>query len=193
MTNTNQANTQSTGGLVSQGIGYVNGIEWKTKGDNSFLVCKVAAIVGPQQYIFFSCIVNGEEAKSQIGQCIEACQAENKILIRFKMSINSLFAYQTNEGNLDASINGSLFDVSYIKIENQVVYQRSTENGDCQQPEHQQAPAPKSNANKGNSSYQAKGKGQQKGNNNQASNKQPVKPRQQKQGNASYGSYGQYA
>ncbi|UYZ83098.1 DUF3577 domain-containing protein [Entomomonas sp. E2T0] len=191
MTNTNQANTntQSTGGLVSEGIGYVNNIEWRTKDDGqSFLVCKVAAITGSQQYVFTSCVVNGEQAKQLIAQCIEASQAENKILIRFKMSINNLYAYQTNEGDLGAVINGSLFDVSYIKIENQVVYQRSAENG-TQQPE--QAPAPQPNANKGNKSYQAKGKGQQKGKNNQASNKQPAKPQQQ--GNASYGSFGQFA
>lgn len=144
MTHSNQANTQqSTGGLMTQGIGYVSAIEWKTSKDGKeFLACKVAAIVGPQQYMFFSCVVNGDEAKEHIEQCIDACLAENKILIRFKMSLNNIYAYQKNDGELGATLNSSLFDISYVKIENQVVYQRVADENQEAAPVANNGPRP---------------------------------------------------
>lgn len=163
MTHSNQVNAQSTGGLITQGIGYVSAIEWKTSKDGKeFLACKVAAIVGPQQYMYFSCVVNGDEAKEHIDQCIDACLAENKILIRFKMSLNTIYAYQKNDGELGATLNSSLFDISYVKIENQVVYQRVADENESV---NQKAAPVESNGPRPQSQTGSRGNGRPQSNN----------------------------
>lgn len=116
--------------LVTTGIGYLSGVEWKKSHDgNSFLTCTVAAIHGNQQYIYTQCVVCGDEAIGHIDQCLEASNAENKILIRFSLGLTGVNAYLKNDGTGTpaACLKGNLFKVTYVKIENQVVFQASQE------------------------------------------------------------------
>lgn len=130
MTNQTQSKPAS---LVTTGIGYLSNVAWKeSREGNSFLTCTVAAIHGNQQYIYHQCVVCGDEAIGHIDQCLEASNAENKILIRFSLGLTGVNAYLNNEGSPAACLKGNLFKVTYIKIENQVVFQASQEANDYQ-------------------------------------------------------------
>lgn len=135
---TNQTQAFKPVSLVTTGIGYVSNVEWKeSREGNSFLTCTLAAIHGNQQYIYTQCVVCGDEAIGHISQCLEASNAENKILIRFSLGLTGINAYLKNDNSPAACLKGNLFKVSYIKIENQVVYQASEEANDYQNDDFQ--------------------------------------------------------
>ena len=88
---TNQANESQYFDLHTTGIGYLNRIrEVKPKGRGAkpFLAVTVAALCGSKEaveYRYIDCNVVGAEAEKLVRRCIEAVNAEKKVLVSFRI------------------------------------------------------------------------------------------------------------
>lgn len=112
------------------GLGYLNRIrEVKPKKGDAFLACDIAALNGPSDevsYVRFDTRVSGTEAQHLVRRCIQAVDAEKKVMIGFRLGDlwTDIFTYSKgkNAGNPGVSLKARLLFVSWIKVDGQLVY-----------------------------------------------------------------------
>src|SRR3546814_7495640 len=79
------SNEKSYFDLHITGLGYLNRIrEVKPKKGDAFLACDIAALNGPSDdvsYVRFDTRVSGSEAQHLVRRCIQAVDAEKKVMI----------------------------------------------------------------------------------------------------------------
>ncbi|WP_273805844.1 MULTISPECIES: STY4534 family ICE replication protein [unclassified Pseudomonas] len=129
----NQANESQYFDLHTTGIGYLNRIrEVKPKGRGAkpFLAVTVAALCGSKEaveYRYIDCNVVGTEAEKLVRRCIEAVNAEKKVLVSFRIGDcwADPFTYSSGpkQGQHGASLKGRLLYIGWIKVEGEFVYE----------------------------------------------------------------------
>ncbi|WP_282282412.1 STY4534 family ICE replication protein [Pseudomonas sp. PS02302] len=129
----NQANESQYFDLHTTGIGYLNRIrEVKPKGRGAkpFLAVTVAALCGSKEaveYRYIDCNVVGAEAEKLVRRCIEAVNAEKKVLVSFRIGDcwADPFTYSSGpkQGQHGASLKGRLLYIGWIKVEGEFVYE----------------------------------------------------------------------
>jgi len=112
------------------GLGYLNRIrEVKPKKGDAFLACDIAALNGPSDdvaYVRFDTRVSGSEAQHLVRRCIQAVDAEKKVMIGFRLGDlwTDTFTYSKGKraGEQGVSLKARLLFVSWIKVDGQLVY-----------------------------------------------------------------------
>ena len=133
------------------GLGYLNRIrEVKPKKGDAFLACDIAALNGPNDdvsYVRFDTRVSGSEAQHLVGRCIDAVEAERKVMIGFRLGDlwTDIFTYSKGKraGEQGVSLKARLLFISWIKVDGKLVYKaepKPTEaddrqDGDARTPE----------------------------------------------------------
>ena len=111
--------------LHTAGIGYISRIrEVKPKKGQPFLACKVSALCGPTdavEYRPFDCRVSGAEAEKLVRRCMEAVEAERKVLIGFNIGDIYPDLYAVG-GETKVMMKGRLLRIDWIKVDGQNVY-----------------------------------------------------------------------
>ncbi len=124
------SNEKSFFDLHVTGLGYLNRIREVTprKGD-PFLACDIAALNGPSddpEYRYFDVRVSGTEAQHLVRRCMEAVEAEKKVLIGFRLGDlwTDLFTYTKGKraGEQGVSLKARLLYVGWIKVDGKTVY-----------------------------------------------------------------------
>ena len=147
------------------GLGYLNRIrEVKPKKGDAFLACDIAALNGPSDdvaYVRFDTRVSGSEAQHLVRRCIQAVDAEKKVMIGFRLGDlwTDTFTYSKGKraGEQGVSLKARLLFVSWIKVDGKLVYKAEpkpteTDERDSEAtlesdvPASQQGPAPASSA-----------------------------------------------
>ena len=132
------------------GLGYLNRIrEVKPKKGDAFLACDIAALNGPSDdvsYVRFDTRVSGSEAQHLVRRCIQAVDAEKKVMIAFRLGDlwTDIFTYSKgkNAGQQGVSLKARLLFVSWIKIDGEMVYKAEPKTTDDAASED--APSPSS-------------------------------------------------
>ena len=112
------------------GLGYLNRIrEVKPKKGDAFLACDIAALNGPSDdvaYVRFDTRVSGSEAQHLVRRCIQAVDAEKKVMIGFRLGDlwADTFTYSKGKraGEQGVSLKARLLFVSWIKVDGKLVY-----------------------------------------------------------------------
>jgi len=112
------------------GLGYLNRIrEVKPKKGDAFLACDIAALNGPSDdvsYVRFDTRVSGSEAQHLVRRCIDAVEAERKVMIGFRLGDlwTDTFTYSKGKrvGEQGVSLKARLLFVSWIKVEGKLEY-----------------------------------------------------------------------
>jgi len=120
------------------GIGYLNRIrEVKPKKGDAFLACDIAALNGPSDdvsYVRFDTRVSGSEAQHLVRRCIQAVDAEKKVMIGFRLGDlwTDTFTYSKGKraGEQGVSLKARLLFVSWIKVGGQLVYKAEAKAAD---------------------------------------------------------------
>jgi hypothetical protein len=140
--------------LHINGIGYLNRareVEVKGRGRSAqpFLAVDVTALRGDAndvQYTRFDCRVSGREAQQVIRQLMPAIQAEQKVLVGFRLGdlYAESFQYKSGEkaGQTGISLKARLLFVAWAKVDGQLVYKApdKTSAAESQGP-HEAVPA----------------------------------------------------
>ncbi|VFR32218.1 FIG051360: Periplasmic protein TonB, links inner and outer membranes [plant metagenome] len=137
------SNEKSYFDLHITGLGYLNRIrEVKPKKGDSFLACDIAALNGPSDdvsYARFDTKVSGSEAQHLVRRCIDAVEAEKKVLIGFRLGDlwTDIFTYTKgkNEGKPGVSLKARLLFVSWIKVDGELVYKAEPKPADTDERE----------------------------------------------------------
>ncbi|MDR6610546.1 STY4534 family ICE replication protein [Pseudomonas synxantha] len=116
------------------GLGYLNRIrEVKPKKGEPFLACDIAALNGPTnspEYRRFDVRVSGTEAQQLVRRCVQAVEAERKVLIGFRLGDlwSDTFTYSkgARAGEQGVSLKARLLMVNWIKIDGDLVYKRES-------------------------------------------------------------------
>jgi len=124
------SNEKSYFDLHITGLGYLNRIrEVKPKKGDPFLACDIAALNGPSDdvsYVRFDTRVSGTEAQHLVSRCIEAVEAEKKVMIGFRLGDlwTDIFTYTKgkNVGKPGVSLKARLLFISWIKVDGKLVY-----------------------------------------------------------------------
>ncbi|MBP6636366.1 MAG: DUF3577 domain-containing protein [Sulfuritalea sp.] len=124
------SNEKSYFDLHITGLGYLNRIrEVKPKKGDSFLACDIAALNGPSDdvsYVRFDARVSGSEAQHLVRRCIQAVDAEKKVMIGFRLGDlwTDTFTYSKGKraGEQGVSLKARLLFVSWIKVDGKLVY-----------------------------------------------------------------------
>ncbi|TCL02198.1 STY4534 family ICE replication protein [Sodalis ligni] len=127
--------------LHISGLGYLNRIrEVKPKKGDAFLACDIAALNGPSDdasYVRFDTRVSGSEAQHLVRRCIDAVEAEKKVMIGFRLGDlwTDTFTYSKGKraGEQGVSLKARLLFISWIKVDGKQVYKaeaKSTETDD---------------------------------------------------------------
>lgn len=112
------------------GLGYLNRIrEVKPKKGDTFLACDIAALNGSSDdvsYVRFDTRVSGSEAQHLVRRCIEAVDAEKKVMIGFRLGDlwADTFTYSKGKraGEQGVSFKARLLLISWIKVDGKLVY-----------------------------------------------------------------------
>ncbi|MCK9987920.1 MAG: hypothetical protein AzoDbin1_04392 [Azoarcus sp.] len=112
------------------GLGYLNRIrEVKPKKGDAFLACDIAALNGPSDdvsYVRFDTRVSGSEAQHLVRRCIDAVEAERKVMIWFRLGDlwTDTFTYSKGKraGEQGVSLKARLLFISWIKVDGKLVY-----------------------------------------------------------------------
>lgn len=111
--------------LHTAGIGYISRIrEVKPKKGGAFLACKVSALCGAAdavEYRPFDCRVSGAEAEKLVYRCMDAVNADKKVLIGFNIGDIYPDLYEFN-GETKVMMKGRLLRIDWIKVDGQTVY-----------------------------------------------------------------------
>ncbi|MFQ8213670.1 STY4534 family ICE replication protein [Klebsiella pneumoniae] len=142
------------------GLGYLNRIrEVKPKKGEPFLACDIAALNGPSDdvsYVRFDTRVSGTDAQHLIRRCIDAVEAEKKVMIGFRLGDlwTDTFTYSKGKraGEQGVSLKARLLFVSWIKVDGVLKYkaepkpaeseQDAAEQSDASAPAPQEKPVP---------------------------------------------------
>lgn len=116
--------------LITRGIGYLSRPKDVTPKDgDSFLSCTIAALVGPVgecEYRYFDTIVTAMDAQHLVRRCVQAVEAERKVLVAFRLNGMKASPYIRTKGERagepDASLESTLVHIGLIKIDGQQVY-----------------------------------------------------------------------
>ncbi|KTT49686.1 hypothetical protein SB11R_10140 [Pseudomonas oryzihabitans] len=127
----NQANESKYFDLHTSGIGYLSRVrEVPVRKAKPFLAVTVAALCGSKddvEYRYIDCNVVGAEAEKLVRRCIEAVNAEKKVLVSFRIGDcwADPFTYSSGpkKGTPGASLKGRLLYIGWIKVDGEYVYQ----------------------------------------------------------------------
>lgn len=116
--------------LITRGIGYLNRPKDVTPKDrDAFLSCSIAALAGPvdePEYRYIEAIVETVDAQHLVRRCVQAIEAERKVLIAFRLNDMKIDPYirtrGEHAGEAAASLESKLIHVGMIKIDGQKVY-----------------------------------------------------------------------
>ncbi|WP_022964681.1 DUF3577 domain-containing protein [Halopseudomonas pelagia] len=116
--------------LVTRGIGYLNRPkEVKPNTSDAFLSCSIGALAGPvdePEYRYFDTIVAATDAQVLVRQCVQAIEAESKVLISFRLNDMKIDPYIRNKGERAgepaASLKSTLIHIGLIKVDGQQVF-----------------------------------------------------------------------
>jgi hypothetical protein len=116
--------------LITHGIGYLNRPKEVTpKAGDPFLACSVGALAGPvddPEYRYIDSIVATTEAQHLVRRCVQAVEAESKVLIAFRLNDMKADAFIRTKGDHagepGVSLESTLIGISLIKIDGQQVY-----------------------------------------------------------------------
>lgn len=136
------------------GLGYLNRVrEVKPKKGEPFLACDIAALNGPSDdvsYVRFDTRVSGTDAQHLIRRCIDAVEAEKKVMIGFRLGDlwTDTFTYSKGKraGEQGVSLKARLLFVSWIKVDGVLKYKAEPKPAESEQDAAEQsaasAPAP---------------------------------------------------
>lgn len=136
--------TQEVSGFYdfhARGCGYMSRVRWVSprRGgrNNEFLACAINAVHGSvddPDYSYMDLIVSGDEAKELVAQLEDASNNKRKIFVSFVVGDVYAHAYtrpakdsrgrETGEDEINAIIKGRLLLLTYVKVDDQVFYQR---------------------------------------------------------------------
>lgn len=127
------------------GLGYLNRIrEVKPKKGDAFLACDIAALNGPCDkvaYVRFDTRVSGSQAQHLVRRCINAVEAEKKVLVGFRLgdlwSDIFTFAKGKHAGEQAVSLKARLLFISWIKVDGELVFKaepKTTDAGESATP-----------------------------------------------------------
>jgi len=116
--------------LITRGIGYLNRPKEVTPPDGDpFLSCSIAALSGPindPDYRYIETIVVNADARHLVRRCVQAVEAEKKVLIAFRLNDMKADPYIRTKGEkageAAATLESKLIHVGLIKIDGQQVY-----------------------------------------------------------------------
>ncbi|MDP9123497.1 MAG: STY4534 family ICE replication protein [Pseudomonadota bacterium] len=136
------------------GLGYLNRIrEVKPKKGDAFLACDIAALNGPSDdvsYVRFDTRVSGSEAQHLVRRCIQAVDAEKKVLIGFRLGDlwTDTFTYSKGKraGEQGVSLKARLLFVSWIKVDGKLVYKADPKPTDTSEREESDLDVPATSA-----------------------------------------------
>lgn len=121
--------------LITRGIGYLNRIKEVTPRDGDpFLSCSIAALSGPiddPDYRYVETIVTDANARHLVRRCVQAVEAEKKVLIAFRLSDMQADPYIRTKGEkageAAATLESKLIHVGLIKVDGERVYPLKSE------------------------------------------------------------------
>lgn len=116
--------------LITHGIGYLNRPREVTPKDGDpFLSCSIGALTGPAdepEYRYFETIVATADAQHLVRRCMQAIEAERKVLIAFRLNDMKADPYIRSKGEHAgepaAGLESKLVHIGLIKIDGQQVY-----------------------------------------------------------------------
>jgi hypothetical protein len=116
--------------LITRGIGYLNRPkEFAPKDGDPFLACSIGALTGPveePEFRYINTIVTTTEAQHLVRRCVQAIEADKKVLIAFRLNDMKADAFIRTKGDRagepGASLESTLIHVGLIKIDGQQVY-----------------------------------------------------------------------
>ena len=116
--------------LITRGIGYLNRPREVTPKDGDpFLSCSIGALAGPvdePDYRYINTIVATADAQHLVRRCVQAIEAERKVLIAFRLNDMKADAYLRTKGERAgepaASLESKLIHIGLIKIDGQQVF-----------------------------------------------------------------------
>ncbi len=116
--------------LITRGIGYLNRPkEVAPKNGDPFLSCSIGALAGPVEepdYRYIDTIVVTTDAQHLVRRCVEAVEAERKVLIAFRLNDMKTDPYLRTKGERAGeaalSLKSNLIHISLIKVDGQQVY-----------------------------------------------------------------------
>lgn len=126
-----QSNEAKYFDLHTTGIGYLNRIrEVKPRKGSPFMATTIAALRGSSddvEYTYIDCNVVGAEAEKLVRRCLEAVEADKKVLVSFRIGDiwADAFTYEKGEkqGQPGASLKGRLLFIGWIKVDGETVYE----------------------------------------------------------------------
>ncbi|MDR2128029.1 MAG: DUF3577 domain-containing protein [Burkholderiaceae bacterium] len=132
------------------GLGYLNRIrEVKPKKGESFLACDIAALNGPcdnVSYVRFDTRVSGSDAQHLVRRCIDAVNAEKKVMIGFRLGDlwTDIFTYAKGQraGESGVSLKARLLFINWIKIDGVLKYKAELKSAESRQEVDASADAP---------------------------------------------------
>lgn len=132
------------------GLGYLNRIrEVKPKKGEPFLACDIAALNGPSNdvsYVRFDTRVSGTDAQHLIRRCIDAVEAEKKVMVGFRLGDlwTDTFTYSKGKraGEQGVSLKARLLFVSWIKVDGVLKYKAEPKPAESEQDAAEQSAAP---------------------------------------------------
>lgn len=131
--------------LITHGIGYLNRPKDVTPKDGDpFLACSIGALAGPvdnPDYRYIETIVSNMDAQHLVRRCIQAVEAEKKVLIAFKLNDMRADPYLRTKGEkageAAATLESKLIHIGLVKVDGEQVYPLKSET-----PVTEDAPAP---------------------------------------------------
>jgi len=126
-----QANESQYFDLHTTGIGYLSRIrEVPVRKAKPFLAVTVGALCGhinTVEYRYIDCNVVGAEAEKLVRRCIEAVEADKKVLVSFRIGDiwTDPFTYRSGpkQGTPGACLKGRLLYIGWIKVDGEFVHQ----------------------------------------------------------------------
>jgi hypothetical protein len=118
--------SQSYFNLHVSGLGYVSRIrEVTVKRGSPFLACTIAALHGAAdnvEYTKFDCRVSGAEAEKLIRRCMDAVNADKKVLLGFNLGDLYPDLYEKKDGTPGVALKARLLRIDWIKVDGNSVY-----------------------------------------------------------------------
>jgi len=121
--------------LITHGIGYLNRPKEVSPADGDpFLSCTIGALSGPvddPDYRYIETIVANADARHLVRRCVQAVEAEKKVLIAFRLNDMKADPYVRTKGDrageAAATLESKLMHIGLIKIDGQQVYPMKSE------------------------------------------------------------------
>jgi hypothetical protein len=135
---TTPAKEKSYFDLHITGVGYLNRVrEVQPKKGEPFLACDITALNGASDdvsYVRFDTRVSGSDAQHLVRRCAQAVEAEQKVLIGFRLGDlwTDIFTHTKgkNAGKPGVSLKARLLFVSWIKVDGKLVYKAEPKSQD---------------------------------------------------------------